>query len=117
MENSRAGTIRNVIADHARLEGTIRGLTQVMIEKIKERVQEICEGIERSFLKWKSQAWDSIRADISLLRMILCLTKRFIRFMQENPDVVYEEVPPAMTGEDFGYLLHQVSGNHVLAGR
>lgn len=103
-----AGTIRNVIADHARLEGTIRGLTQVMIEKIKERVQEICEGIERSFevevrLGLNQGGYFPVENDP-------VLTKRFIRFMQENSDVVYEEVPPAMTGEDFGYLLHQFPG-------
>ena len=109
-----AGTIRNVIADHARLEGTIRGLTQVMIEKIKERVQEICEGIERSFevevrLGLNQGGYFPVENDP-------VLTKRFIRFMQENPDVVYEEVPPAMTGEDFGYLLHQFPGTMFWLG-
>lgn len=109
-----AGTIRNVIADHARLEGTIRGLTQVKIEKIKERVQEICEGIERSFevevrLGLNQGGYFPVENDP-------VLTKRFIRFMQENPDVVYEEVPPAMTGEDFGYLLHQFPGTMFWLG-
>ena len=109
-----AGTIRNVIADHARLEGTIRGLTQVMIGKIKERVQEICEGIERSFevevrLGLNQGGYFPVENDP-------VLTKRFIRFMQENPDVVYEEVPPAMTGEDFGYLLHQFPGTMFWLG-
>lgn len=109
-----AGTIRNVIADHARLEGTIRGLTQVMIEKIKERVQEICEGIERSFevevrLGLNQGGYFPVENDP-------VLTKRFIRFMQENPDVVYGEVPPAMTGEDFGYLLHQFPGTMFWLG-
>lgn len=109
-----AGTIRNVIADHACLEGTIRGLTQVMIEKIKERVQEICEGIERSFevevrLGLNQGGYFPVENDP-------VLTKRFIRFMQENPDVVYEEVPPAMTGEDFGYLLHQFPGTMFWLG-
>lgn len=109
-----AGTIRNVIADHARLGGTIRGLTQVMIEKIKERVQEICEGIERSFevevrLGLNQGGYFPVENDP-------VLTKRFIRFMQENPDVVYEEVPPAMTGEDFGYLLHQFPGTMFWLG-
>lgn len=109
-----AGTIRNVIADHARLEGTIRGLTQVMIEKIKERVQEICEGIERSFevevrLGLNQGGYFPVENDP-------VLTKRFIRFMQENPDVVYEEVPPAMTGEDFGYLLHKFPGTMFWLG-
>lgn len=109
-----AGTIRNVIADHARLEGTIRGLTQVMIEKIKERVQEICEGIEKSFevevrLGLNQGGYFPVENDP-------VLTKRFIGFMQKNPDVVYEKVPPAMTGEDFGYLLHQFPGTMFWLG-
>lgn len=109
-----AGTIRNVIADHARLEGTIRGLTQVMIEKIKERVQEICEGLEKSFevevrLGLNQGGYFPVENDP-------VLTKRFIGFMQKNPDVVYEEVPPAMTGEDFGYLLHQFPGTMFWLG-
>ena len=65
-----AGTIRNVIADHARLEGTIRGLTQVMIERSRNVFRKSAKEL-REALKWKS-GWDSIRADISLLRMILC---------------------------------------------
>ncbi len=44
-----AGTIRNVIAGHARIEGTIRGLTQDMILLIDKRLQEVCNGIEASF--------------------------------------------------------------------
>ena len=39
-----AGTIRNVIAGHARIEGTIRGLTQDMILLIDKRLQEVCNG-------------------------------------------------------------------------
>ncbi|MBA1392755.1 amidohydrolase, partial [Lactobacillus sp. XV13L] len=37
----QAGTIRNVIAGQAHLEGTIRGLTQKMIEHIDQRLQEV----------------------------------------------------------------------------
>ncbi len=44
-----AGTIRNVIAGHAHIEGTIRGLTQVMIKRIDQRLQDVGEGIARSF--------------------------------------------------------------------
>ena len=44
-----AGTIRNVIAGQAKIYGTIRGLTQDMILKIRQRIKEICQGIEASF--------------------------------------------------------------------
>lgn len=45
----RAGTIRNVIAGQTRIEGTIRGLTQKMILQIDQRLQDLCEGIARSY--------------------------------------------------------------------
>ena len=44
-----AGTIRNVIAGHTRIEGTIRGLTQKMILEIDDRLREVCQGIARSY--------------------------------------------------------------------
>ena len=44
-----AGTIRNVIAGRARVEGTIRGLTQKMIVQIDQRLKDICEGVARSY--------------------------------------------------------------------
>ena len=109
-----AGSIRNVIADHARIEGTIRGLTQVMIEKIKARVKDICEGIEKSFdvkvrLGLNQGGYFPVENDP-------VLTKRFIEFMSSHSGVDYEEVPPAMTGEDFGYLLHQFPGTMFWLG-
>ena len=44
-----AGTIRNAIAGHAHLEGTIRGLSQSMIERIDQRLREVTAGIAKSF--------------------------------------------------------------------
>jgi N-acetyldiaminopimelate deacetylase len=43
-------------------------------------------------------------------------TADLIDFMSSNPRIDYAEVPPAMTGEDFGFMLHQFPGAMVWLG-
>ncbi|MEE6634924.1 N-acetyldiaminopimelate deacetylase [Limosilactobacillus pontis] len=110
----RGGTIRNVIAGHTRIEGTIRGLTQEMIEHIGHRLQAVCDGVATSFgldvdLELNQGGYWPVENDPSL-------TKRFIDYMQQNPDVNFIETAPAMTGEDFGYLLAQFPGTMFWLG-
>ena len=110
----RGGTIRNVIAGHTRIEGTIRGLTQEMIEHIDHRLQAVCDGVATSFgldvdLELNQGGYWPVENDPSL-------TKRFIDYMQQNPDVNFIETAPAMTGEDFGYLLAQFPGTMFWLG-
>lgn len=109
-----AGTIRNVIAGHAHIEGTIRGLTQVMIQRIDQRLKDVGEGIARSF---------NAKVTVGLnqggylpVENNPALTKRFISYMQDNPDVNFVETKPAMTGEDFGYLLSKIPGTMFWLG-
>ncbi|HJE26655.1 N-acetyldiaminopimelate deacetylase [Limosilactobacillus pontis] len=110
----RGGTIRNVIAGHTRIEGTIRGLTQEMIEHIDHRLQAVCDGVAISFgldvdLELNQGGYWPVENDPSL-------TKRFIDYMQQNPAVNFIETAPAMTGEDFGYLLAQFPGTMFWLG-
>ena len=110
----RGGTIRNVIAGHTRIEGTIRGLTQEMIEHIDHRLQAVCDGVAISFgldvdLEHNQGGYWPVENDPSL-------TKRFIDYMQQNPAVNFIETAPAMTGEDFGYLLAQFPGTMFWLG-
>ena len=114
MGKLEAGTIRNVIAGHARIEGTIRGLTQVMIQRIDQRLKDVGEGIARSFNA-------KVTVDLNQGGYLPVennpeLTKRFISYMQDNPDVNFVETKPAMTGEDFGYLLSKIPGTMFWLG-
>lgn len=109
-----AGSIRNVIADHARIEGTIRGLTQKMIDLIDQRLAEICHGIELSF---------GVKVDLGLnqggywpVENNPELTANFIDYMKGQPDVEFIETKPAMTGEDFGFLLAKFPGTMFWLG-
>lgn len=109
-----AGTIRNVIAGQAQIEGTIRGLKQTVIEQIKTRIKDICEGIEQSF---------NCQIDLTLnqggylpVENNPATTKRFIDYVRHATNVDFVETPPAMTGEDFGYLLSKIPGTMFWLG-
>lgn len=109
-----AGSIRNVIAGHARLEGTIRGLTQQMILQIDQRLKDVCEGIARSYnvqvkLDLNQGGYWPVENDPRL-------TKHFIEYMKQASSVNFIETAPAMTGEDFGYLLAQFPGTMFWLG-
>lgn len=110
----RAGTIRNVIAGKTRIEGTIRGLTQKMILKIDQRLKDLCEGIARSYnmqvkIELNQGGYWPVENNPEL-------TKRFIAYMKNNPQVNFIETKPAMTGEDFGYLLAKFPGTMFWLG-
>ncbi|WP_251717604.1 N-acetyldiaminopimelate deacetylase [Lactobacillus agrestimuris] len=109
-----AGTIRNVIAGRARIEGTIRGLTQKMILEIDQRLRDVCEGIAKSFnmevnLDLNQGGYWPVENNPEL-------TKNFISYMKNNPEVEYIETAPKMTGEDFGFLLAKFPGTMFWLG-
>lgn len=109
-----AGVIRNVIAGEARIEGTIRGLTQDMIEFIRQRIVEIAKGLEKSFncrieIEYNQGGYYPVENNPSL-------TKRFINYMKENKKVDFKETETKMTGEDFGYLINKIPGTMFWLG-
>lgn len=109
-----AGTIRNVIAGQARIEGTIRGLTQNMILTIDQRLKEICLGIEKSF-------GVEVKLDLNQggywpVENNPQLTKNFISYMKSQPTVNFITTKPKMTGEDFGFLLAKFPGTMFWLG-
>lgn len=110
----RAGTIRNVIAGQTRIEGTIRGLTQKMILQIDQRLRDLCEGIARSYnmkvnLELNQGSYWPVENNPEL-------TKNFINYMKNNPEVDFVETKPKMTGEDFGFLLAKFPGTMFWLG-
>ncbi|WP_297950528.1 N-acetyldiaminopimelate deacetylase [uncultured Lactobacillus sp.] len=110
----RAGTIRNVIVGQTRIEGTIRGLTQKMILQIDQRLRDLCEGIARSYnmkvnLELNQGGYWPVENNPEL-------TKKFINYMRNNPEVDFIETKPKMTGEDFGFLLAKFPGTMFWLG-
>lgn len=101
------GTVQNIIAEKARIEGTIRTLSVESMNEVKKRVQAIVNGIEVGF---------SCEASIDFGSMYhqvfneATLTREFMSFLDENTDVRVIECNKAMTGEDFGYMLEEIPG-------
>lgn len=103
-----AGTTNNVIAEEAKLHGTIRTLTQEMNLLTQKRLQEIAKGIATAF---------NMEVEVELIQGGYLpvennpeLAKDLMRFFDQETDANLIDILPAMTGEDFGYLLHKVPG-------
>ena len=103
-----AGTTNNVIAETAFLHGTIRTLTQEMNLLTQKRLREIAEGVAQSFgveldLELKQGGYLPVKNDSEL-------AAECMNFFQKENGVHMIDISPAMTGEDFGYLLSKVKG-------
>lgn len=103
-----AGTANNVIAGEASAHGTIRALTQTTILDIQNRLKKITDGIAQAF---DCEAQLVLRQDGYLpVENNKILAKEFINYIQKESDIKFIETKPAMTGEDFGYLLAKIPG-------
>ena len=104
----KAGTTNNVISETAFLHGTIRTLTQEMNVLTQRRLREIAEGVAQSFgleldLALRQGGYLPVENDSRLAQELMS-------FFQEEEGVNLIDILPAMTGEDFGYLLSKVPG-------
>ncbi|RSL30436.1 N-acetyldiaminopimelate deacetylase [Salibacterium salarium] len=107
------GTKQNIIAETARLEGTIRTLSLESMKKIKQRIQALIQGIETSFDCSATIDWGSTYCQVSNEER---LTRAFMKFSEEQENVELVECREAMTGEDFGYFLEEIPGTMFWLG-
>ncbi len=89
-------------------------MTQVNNLKIQERVRAIAEGVAKSFdceleLDLHQGGYLPVENNDET-------TKNFISYMKENKDVEFIETKPAMTGEDFGFLISKIPGTMFWLG-
>lgn len=103
-----AGTTNNVIADTAKLHGTIRSLTQDNSLLMQKRLREIAEGIAAAF---------DMEVEVVLnqggylpVENNPDLAGQLMTFFEQDAATNLIACPPAMTGEDFGYLLQKIPG-------
>ena len=104
----QAGTTNNVIADSAFLHGTIRALTHSMSLLVQKRVKAIAEGVAAAFdmdveVELKQGGYLPVENNPELARELMT-------FFDEKEGIELIDIEPAMTGEDFGYLLSKVPG-------
>lgn len=101
------GTVQNIIAENARLEGTIRTLSEQSMVKVKKRIEEIVKGTEVGF---QCEAVIEYGAMYHQVYNDTEVTMEFMKFVNEQSNVNLIECNEAMTGEDFGYMIKDIPG-------
>lgn len=108
------GQANNVIPDDVYFEGTVRSMTRVGLNLMMKRIRQIAAGVALA---------NDITIDVSLesgsylpVENNSELAQQVIDFMQSRDDIAFEVAKPAMTGEDFGYLLQQIPGVMLWVG-
>ncbi|ADH99104.1 N-acetyldiaminopimelate deacetylase [Salisediminibacterium selenitireducens] len=102
-----AGTKQNIIAESARIEGTIRTLSDESMSEIRRRIEGMIKGIEASFQCQVTVDYGSSYCQVYNDRE---LAESFMDFMASDSSVVFQKADTAMTGEDFGYFLREIPG-------
>lgn len=104
----QGGTRQNIIADHVRLEGTIRTLSEGSMPAVKARIEALLAGVEAGF---GVKASVDYGANYYRVHNHEAKTAAFMSWVREaRPDVALVECGAAMTGEDFGYFLKEIPG-------
>jgi N-acetyldiaminopimelate deacetylase len=101
------GTVQNIIAEKARVEGTIRTLSVESMQKVKHRIQSIVKGIEVGYECETTIDFGSMYHQVYNEEK---LTREFMNYVRNHTDVEVIECEKAMTGEDFGYMLKEIPG-------
>ncbi|MED0757931.1 N-acetyldiaminopimelate deacetylase [Aneurinibacillus thermoaerophilus] len=101
------GTKQNIIAEKARLEGTIRTLSMESMQKVKSRIEALVHGTEAGF---ECQAAIDYGANYCQVYNDETLTHEFMNWVKDTGVAALIECKTAMTGEDFGYFLAEIPG-------
>ncbi|RNF38523.1 N-acetyldiaminopimelate deacetylase [Planococcus salinus] len=108
-----AGTVQNIIAEHARLEGTIRTLNNDSMQKMKQRIEAICRSIEEGYECRLSIDYGSSYLEVNNDDQ---LAEKFLGFAGSAEGIQAIRSEAAMTGEDFGYFTAEIPGLMFWAG-
>lgn len=101
------GTVQNIIAEKARLEGTIRTLSPETMKRVKHRIESLVKGIEAGYECEVDIDYGSMYHQVYNDEK---LTNDFMDYLRQESIVQAVECREAMTGEDFGYMLKEIPG-------
>ena len=108
-----AGTVQNIIAEHARLEGTIRTLNNESMMRMKKRIEAICRAVEEAYNCRVSIDYGSSYLEVDNDPE---LAEKFLQFAADYNGFAAVRSDAAMTGEDFGYFTAEIPGLMFWAG-
>lgn len=102
-----SGIRQNIIAEKARLEGTIRTLSVESMSRVKSRIEAVVKGIEAGF---ECQSVIEYGSNYRQVYNEEQITREFMEWVSDQGKVQLVECSEAMTGEDFGYFLEEIPG-------
>ena len=110
-----AGGSFNIIADKARLTGTVRSFQSdvraLVCERIKQLVCHTCKAHDASYQLQYIEGYPSVNNDrhhTEIVKQILSNTL--------HPDITVIDYPPVMGGEDFSYYQKHIPGVYYFIG-
>ena len=102
------GTAFNIIPDEMELLGTVRSLTSKVREELKARIEQVTQGVARSFgMDYRfdfEYGYPVLLNDLKMSKLVADACSKGI-----GEDSV-EVLKPSMGGEDFAYYLQKVLG-------
>ncbi|UOQ85430.1 N-acetyldiaminopimelate deacetylase [Gracilibacillus salinarum] len=101
-----AGTVQNIIAETARLEGTIRTLQPETMITIKQELERAIKGFELAYDCQIDVDYGANYYQVSNDQTFVDLFTKVV----EAEGISFKEANAAMTGEDFGYFLKEIPG-------
>ncbi|MFD2925348.1 N-acetyldiaminopimelate deacetylase [Halobacillus naozhouensis] len=100
------GSVQNIIAEQARLEGTIRTMSPEAMKAVKTEIEKVVQGIE---VAHDCSATIDYGANYYQVENDPDYVEKFAAIANDS-GVTYQEASAAMTGEDFGYMLKEIPG-------
>ncbi|MRG85575.1 N-acetyldiaminopimelate deacetylase [Salinibacillus xinjiangensis] len=100
------GTVQNIIAEHSRLEGTIRTLKADTMDEVKTRIEKLVRAIE---IRYDCKGMIDYGANYYQVWNHAAYVHQFEVGMKEA-GITFKRANQAMTGEDFGYMLKEIPG-------
>ena len=108
------GTAYNIIPDEVELWGTVRSLNPQVREELKSRIEQVTQGVARSFLMDYrfdfEYGYPVLINDPEMSKLVVSACSKGIG--KENVEVL----KPSMGGEDFAYYLEKVPGSFFRLG-
>lgn len=105
-----AGSIRNIVAEDALLQGMIRTFNPKTYNRMKNRMKEICKGYESVY---NCKIYVNIRDSYPAVNNHKGLYSEFIEILDQDK-IVY--LDPLMISEDFSYYQMEVPGLFFMLG-
>lgn len=104
------GTKQNIIAETARLEGTIRTLSAETMSLVKSRIEALVAGMETAFACKAEIDYGANYRQVFNEADVTGQFMNWIRATDHSVPLQLIECTEAMTGEDFGYFLETIPG-------